>query len=78
MDDAKKAELEEKIKNCKLKIANEQAKLTRYEAQLAVGKSAHTKKRAKTGQKQGNNTPKDDKTKGEPKEEKGFWATVMS
>lgn len=78
MDDAKRADIEEKVKICKLKIAHEQAKLQKYQTQLEVGKSAHTRVRAKAGQKQGNNMAKTVQKPVEPKKEMGIFETIFS
>lgn len=78
MDDAKRNEIEEKVKNCKLKIANEQAKLKKYETQLEVGKAAHTKNRSKTVQKPIKSTPNPGQKQNEPKKEMGIFETIFS
>lgn len=78
MDAQKRSEIEEKVKVCKLKIANESAKLQKYEMQLAVGKSSHTKPRVKTEQKQGKPAPKAGEKQKEVKKEMGFIETIFS
>lgn len=78
MDAQKRAEIEEKVKNCKLKIANEQAKLGRYETQLAVGKSGYTKQRVKTGQKPTKTAPKPDQNQNSEKKKDGFFDVIFS
>lgn len=78
MDDNKRKEIEEKVKNCKLKIANEQAKLGRYETQLAVGKSGHTKQKVKSGQKPTKTTPKPDQNPNPEKKKDGFFDVIFS
>lgn len=78
MDSAKRSEIEEKVKNCKLKIANEQAKLQRYTAQLETGKSGHTKPKVKTGQKQIKTPLKPDENPPKEKKEAGFFETIFS
>lgn len=78
MDEAKKAEIEEKIKNCKLKIANESAKLQRYQAQLETGKTGHTKKRVKPEQKPSKNIPKTEQTPPKDQKKEGFFEVIFS
>lgn len=78
MDQNKRNEIEEKVKNCKLKIANEQAKLARYLAQLETGKSGHTKPKKKPEQKQGKAAVKPDQNPPKTTEEKGFFETIFS
>lgn len=78
MDEQKRAEIEEKIKNCKMKIANEQAKLTRYQVQLETGKTRHSKTRAKSDQKQTKDISKTGQKPPESKKEKGFFETILS
>lgn len=78
MDESKRNEIEEKVKNCKLKIANEQAKLQRYLAQLETGKSGHTKPKTKTGQKVTKTAVKPDENPPKTTQEKGFFETIFS
>lgn len=78
MDNAKRSEIEEKVKNCKLKIANEQAKLQRYMAQLETGKSGHTKPKAKLGQKPTKTQAKPEENPPKEKKEAGFFETIFS
>lgn len=78
MDEAKRKEIEGRIADCKLRIAGEQAKVVKYEAQLAAGKVGHTKPRAKTGQKQSKAIPKTTETPPTEKKKEGFWDVVLS
>lgn len=78
MDENKRNEIEEKVKNCKIKIANEQGKLTRYLAQLETGKAGHTKPKAKPVQKQGKTGVKPDQNPTETKKKDGFFDVIFS
>lgn len=78
MDDNKRKEIEGKVVNCKLKIANEEAKLKKYETQLAVGKTAHTKKRVNQGQKQVKSTANTTETPPTDKKKEGFFEVIFS
>jgi hypothetical protein len=80
MDEAKRNQIEQRVIDCEMKIANEQAKLIRYQAQLKNGKTAQTRSKPTVNKQQtgSKSVPKQGQTSTNNEKEKGFFETIFS